>query len=68
MSYGHDAFEELAIGLDSDLPARGHDVWFDKHELLLGVQELKVQMAECDLVLKQPKSSISLKSRFPSKR
>lgn len=38
MSYGHDSFEELAIQLDKDLRSRGHEVWFDKHELLPGTQ------------------------------
>jgi tetratricopeptide (TPR) repeat protein len=38
LSYGHDAFEELAIRLAADLHGRGHDVWFDKRELVAGTQ------------------------------
>jgi tetratricopeptide (TPR) repeat protein len=36
LSYGHDEFEELAVRLDNDLKARGHEVWFDKRDIKAG--------------------------------
>jgi hypothetical protein len=36
LSYGHDANEDLVRRIKSDLEKRGHDVWFDKHEIKSG--------------------------------
>ncbi|HEY9175392.1 MAG TPA: TIR domain-containing protein [Verrucomicrobiae bacterium] len=35
-SYGHDANEELVRRIKTDLEKRGHEVWFDKHEIECG--------------------------------
>ncbi|MDK9700168.1 MAG: TIR domain-containing protein [bacterium] len=36
LSYGHDSNESLVIRIRDDLTTRGHDVWFDKHEIQFG--------------------------------
>lgn len=36
LSYGHDANEKIVRRIKADLEERGHDVWFDKHEIEVG--------------------------------
>ena len=36
LSYGHDANEELVLLIKAGLEARGHSVWFDRHDIKAG--------------------------------
>ena len=51
LSYGHDANEELVRRIYADLKQRGHDVWFDKHDITFGDdwrRSITSGITECD--------------------
>jgi len=51
LSYGHDANEELVRRIYANLKQRGHDVWFDKHDITFGDdwrRSITSGITECD--------------------
>jgi hypothetical protein len=51
LSYGHDSNEDMVRRIKTDLEQRGHDVWFDKHDITFGDdwrRSITSGITECD--------------------